>query len=125
VKKALGSILTLFGLMATVFLIAGGSAQANTPPSNCVNGQVGLVNAVICEIDINDNSVLDGNDIVVEVLNKVANGNEINALVVDLDNLTVNIPVTVQDVVNIKNVTVGDLNVDPSVIVVLPCGCSH
>ena len=120
-KKALGSVLTMFTVLAALLIGGAAAAQANTPTSNCKNGAVGLVNAVICEIDVDDNDVLDGNDIKVEILNYVANNNELSDIANDLDVANVDI----DDVTVIKNLVIGDINVDPSVIIVLPCGCSH
>ena len=123
-KKALTSMLMLFGILAGL-LIGGSSASATGSATGCHNGTVGLVNAVICDIDVDHNSVLDGNDIWIEVLNYVANNNEINALVVDLDKLTINVPVTVTDVLNISNVVVKDLVIIAPVINIGGCGCPH
>lgn len=123
-KKVFASIFTLFGMVATALLIGGGAAQANVPPSNCYNDTVGLVNTVICEIDVNDDNVLDGNDIKVTFLNGVLNNTTLNLLANDLDNLTINIGDI--DIDAIKDVVVKDVvNVNPTLIVVLPCGCSH
>jgi len=124
VKKALTSMLMLFGILAGL-LIGGSSASATGSATSCSNKTILSVSVVVCDIDVNDNNVLDGNDIWIEVLNYVANNNEINALTVDLDNLTINVPVTATDVVNIKNVVVQDLVVVAPVINIGGCGCPH
>ena len=124
-KKTFGAVAALFGLMATL-LLGVASAQATTPPSHCNNGTWLGVAAIVCEIDINDDGVLNGNDVKVIIpISRVLNGNEINILTAALDDINVD----VSDLVKVTSTTVSVLNYfSPSVIitgplVVLPCGC--
>lgn len=130
-RKAFGSLFALLGMLAALLLGSLSSAQATAPPSNCSNI---LVN-VVCEIDVDDNSVLNGNDIKVEILNKSLNGNELDILTVELDDIlndnVVNVPLSVEEILIVKDVVVtvfdDELNivVIPSVVIVTPCGCPH
>ena len=122
-KKAVGSLLAIFSVL-TALLIGGTSAQATTPTSNCSNGQWGVipvqVSAVICKIDVNDNSVLeDVLDLKIVALNAVASGNQLNLLADALDDLTINIEDI--DVDSIEEVLRRILIFLISLI--LPCGC--
>ena len=125
-RQAIASVLTSFSLVVMTLLTGAGPAQANVPTSNCRNGQVGLVNAVICEIDINDDDVLDSRDLKIIIPNCVASGNELAALADDLDALVISNPPTDEDRANIQAVVDEILTcVDRPSAVILPCGCSH
>lgn len=129
-KRTLGAVAALFGLLATL-LLGTAAANATTPPSHCYNGTYLGLAAVICEIDINDDGVLNGNDIKVIIPLSVLNHSQLNLLVVELDKVTgVSVPIDIGDITILKDVVVNvydliDLNLDPDVIVVVPCGCPH
>jgi hypothetical protein len=113
-------------------LIAGSAsgAQATVPPSHCYNGTYLGLAAVVCEIDINDDGVLNGNDVKVIIPGKILSSNELNILTAKLDDVVVNVPITIGDITILKDVTVDvlkDFNIVilPDVVVVLPCGCPH
>lgn len=85
-KKTMGALAALFAIMATL-LLGTATAQATTPPSQCQN--TGLINViVVCDIDVDDNGVLNGNDIkvLIPVVGNLSN-NDLNDLVSVLDDL--------------------------------------
>jgi hypothetical protein len=125
VKKTIGSILTLFSVLAALLIGGAVAAQANTPASKCENKSGGLVNVnvVVCEIDIDDNDVIVNlEDIKVSFLNDVLSDNDIDILTDALDNLTIDI----DDIdVDLIDATVEDVLNHVAVVLAVPCGCPH
>jgi hypothetical protein len=124
VRKS-GVITALFGLLIALFM-SSAPAQATVPPSQCHNGTLLGAAVVICEIDINDDGVLNGNDIKVIIpVSGVLSGNKLVLLASALDNLTIDVSHIDIDVLTnaVVNVINGDVNITGP-LVVLPCGCS-
>lgn len=128
-KKAFGSLFMLFGILAALLLGGVSGAQATVPPSKCENK--GLINIVVCEIDANDNGQIDVGDIKVTVLlGDVLSNNDLDILAIELDDLVDVGDVSVEDVIVIKDTVVNvydlfDIVLDPDLVIVIPCGCTH
>ena len=129
-RKVLGSFAAVFAMMVALIAGSASGAQATVPPSHCYNGTYLGLAAVVCEIDINDDGVLNNNDVKVIIPGKILSSNELNILTAKLDDVVVNVPITVGDITILKDVTVDvlkdfDIVILPDVVVVLPCGCPH
>ncbi|HEY0639083.1 MAG TPA: hypothetical protein VGD67_15640 [Pseudonocardiaceae bacterium] len=127
-KKTMGAVAALFAMMATL-LLGTATAQATTPPSHCYNtGSV--VNVIVCEIDVDDNGIIDGNDVkvLIPVIGNLSH-NDLVVLAQVLDDLNIGLKDIDIDVLNGVVVEVlenaENLVVINGPLVVLPCGCPH
>lgn len=109
--KRLVSGAALAALTGALLFGSSTAAQATTKPDvECLNSPVGLVNLVVCDVDVDVDILPDAIITFGDILsgNKVLNGAELDVLEVELENVLKN--VNVEDNLIFKQALVDALN---------------